>query len=273
MEEATSENVLAGIAMGRRAAYMYGQHLARAPRGHVDTGLGKAPALGSAGIAAPTETVGRTAEELVIDGVRFVFQYTPASEAPAELTFYLPELKAFCGAEIVSHTLHNLYTLRGAKVRDALKWSGYIDEAIRLFGDAEVVLRQPPLAAVGQRAHHGLPAASSATPTAISTTRRCAWQRGPYAAGDRRASSVLPAIAARASSPTAATTAPCATTRRRSTSSISAGTTATPRILNPLPPAEPRARYVESMGGARRGAGEGAGCLRQGRLPLGRRGC
>ena len=138
MEEATSENMLAGSTMGRRAAYMYGQHLAHAPRGHVDTGLGKGPAFGSAGIIAPTETVGRTGEELVIDGVRFVFQYAPASEAPAEFTFYLPELKAFCGAEIVSHTLHNLYTLRGAKVRDALKWSGYIDEAMRLFGDAEI---------------------------------------------------------------------------------------------------------------------------------------
>jgi alkyl sulfatase BDS1-like metallo-beta-lactamase superfamily hydrolase len=74
-----------------------------------------------------------------IDGVRFVFQYAPESEAPAELTFYLPEAKAFCGAEIVSHTMHNLYTLRGAKVRDALRWSGYIDEAIELFSDAEVV--------------------------------------------------------------------------------------------------------------------------------------
>jgi alkyl sulfatase BDS1-like metallo-beta-lactamase superfamily hydrolase len=74
-----------------------------------------------------------------IDGVRFVFQYAPESEAPAELTFYLPDAKAFCGAEIVSHTMHNLYTLRGAKVRDALRWSGYIDEAIDLFSDAEVV--------------------------------------------------------------------------------------------------------------------------------------
>jgi len=137
-EEATSENMLAGTTMARRAEYMYGQHLAHSPRGHVDTGLGKGPALGSTGIVVPTETVGRTGEELVIDGVRFVFQYTPASEAPAEFTFYLPDHKAFCGAEVVSHTMHNLYTLRGAKVRDALKWSGYIDEAMRLFGDAEV---------------------------------------------------------------------------------------------------------------------------------------
>lgn len=139
LEEATSENVLAGVAMGRRASFMYGMRLARSPRGHVDTGLGKAPARGTVAILAPTDLVERTPQELVLDGVRFVFQYAPESEAPAELTFYLPEAKAFCAAELATHTLHNLYTLRGAKVRDALRWSGYLDEALRLFGDAEVV--------------------------------------------------------------------------------------------------------------------------------------
>jgi len=139
MEEATSENVLAGIAMGRRAAFMYGLPLPRNPTAKVDTGLGKAPARGTTGIRAPTITVDRTPQEMEIDGVKFVFQYTPESEAPAELTFYLPEVKAWCGAEIVSHTMHNLYTLRGAKVRNAAKWSGYIDDATRRFGDMEVV--------------------------------------------------------------------------------------------------------------------------------------
>ena len=139
MEEATSENVLAGVAMGRRATFMYGMPLARSERGHVDSGLGKGPARGTLGIAEPTDLVDHTPQEMQIDGVPFVFQYAPESEAPAELTFYLPEARAFCGAEIVTHTLHNLYTLRGAKVRDALKWSGYIDEAIELFPDAEVV--------------------------------------------------------------------------------------------------------------------------------------
>ncbi|MEK6788707.1 MAG: alkyl sulfatase dimerization domain-containing protein [Pseudomonadota bacterium] len=138
MEEATSENVLAGVTMLRRSMFMYGKSLAHTPRGHIDTGLGKAPAYGTVGILAPTELITRTGQELDIDGLRFVFQNTPASEAPAEMTFYLPELKAFCGAELASHTLHNLYTLRGAKVRDALKWSGYLDEALNLFGDAEV---------------------------------------------------------------------------------------------------------------------------------------
>jgi len=139
LEEATSENVLAGVAMGRRASFMYGMRLARSPRGHVDTGLGKAPARGTVGILEPTELVDHTPQELAIDGVRFVFQYAPESEAPAELTFYLPDAKAFCAAEIATHTLHNLYTLRGAKVRDALRWSGYLDEAMQRFGDAEVV--------------------------------------------------------------------------------------------------------------------------------------
>ncbi len=139
MEEATSENTLAGIAMMRRATFMYGTPLPRSPTGHVDAGLGKAPAIGTLSIREPTILVDRTPQEVTLDGVRFVFQYAPESEAPAELTFYLPDLKAWCGAEIVSHNLHNLYTLRGAKVRDAVKWSGYIDDALRRFADMEVV--------------------------------------------------------------------------------------------------------------------------------------
>ena len=139
LEEATSENVLAGVAMGRRATFMYGTRLPRDARGHVDSGLGKTPARGTIGLSEPSELVDHTPQELTLDGVRFIFQYAPDSEAPAELTFYLPDAKAFCGAEIVSHTLHNLYTLRGAKVRDSLRWSGYIDEALARFGDAEVV--------------------------------------------------------------------------------------------------------------------------------------
>jgi alkyl sulfatase BDS1-like metallo-beta-lactamase superfamily hydrolase len=139
MDEATSENTLAGIAMGRRAAFMFGTSLPRSPTGHVDSGLGKGPAIGTIGIREPTAVVDRTPQAMQIDGVDFVFQYTPESEAPAELTFYLPAFKAWCGAELVSRTMHNLYTLRGAKVRDAAKWSGYIDDAMHRFGEMEVV--------------------------------------------------------------------------------------------------------------------------------------
>lgn len=138
MAEATSENIIAGIGMGRRAGYQFGRRLSRSERGHVDDGLGKEAAFGTFGILAPTDIVDRTPQAMTVDGIRFVFQYTPESEAPAELTFYLPHAKAYCGAEIVSRNMHNIYTLRGAKVRDALKWSNYIDEAITLFGDADI---------------------------------------------------------------------------------------------------------------------------------------
>jgi len=140
MEEATSENVIAGTAMSRRAMFMYGKQLPRTERGHVDSGLGISPAFGSFGLLQPTEIIDRTPQALDIDGIQFVFQNAPHSEAPAELTFYLPHVKAFNGAEVTSHNLHNLYTLRGAKVRDALLWSHYIDESIELFGEAEVYL-------------------------------------------------------------------------------------------------------------------------------------
>ena len=138
MEEAVSENIIAGTAMGRRAMLMYGKHLARSERGHVGSGLGKGPAFGSVGVIEPTEIINATPQEKTIDGVQFVFQNAPSSEAPAELTFYLPQLKAYCGAEVATRTMHNLYTLRGAKVRDAVKWSGYINEMIDLSAGAEV---------------------------------------------------------------------------------------------------------------------------------------
>lgn len=139
MEEATSENVLAGPAMGRRAIFMYGRDLPRSERGKVDNGLGKEPAAGTIGILAPTDLIGATPTALSIDGVDFIFQYTPGSEAPSEMTFYLPAVKAFCGAEVMSRTMHNLYTLRGAKVRDATRWAGYIEDSRVTHPEAEVM--------------------------------------------------------------------------------------------------------------------------------------
>lgn len=138
IEEATSENIITGTAMMRRSIYMYGKDLERNKFGHVGTGLGKGPAFGEVSITKPTVLIDRTPTKLSIDGVKFEFQYAPESEAPAEFTFYLPDYKAFGGAELVSRNMHNLYTLRGAKVRDALKWSGYIEEARNIFGDADI---------------------------------------------------------------------------------------------------------------------------------------
>ena len=138
LEEATSENLLAGNAMARRSTFQFGKDLPRSPEGLVDNGLGKAVAYGSVGILRPTLVVERPREEHVIDGVRFIFHNVPGSEAPSEFTFSLPDFKAWCGSELVSQTLHNVMTPRGAKERDALRWVRYMDEAIGQAAGAEV---------------------------------------------------------------------------------------------------------------------------------------
>jgi alkyl sulfatase BDS1-like metallo-beta-lactamase superfamily hydrolase len=137
LHAAVSENVVAGTAMKRRGSYMYGVLLPKGPRGHVDAGLGKGvPLLGDEGLIAPTEEIAETGTELVVDGVRIVFQVTPDTEAPSEMNFHFPDHRVLCMAENCTCTMHNLYTPRGAPVRDALAWSTYLQEAIDLFGDA-----------------------------------------------------------------------------------------------------------------------------------------
>ncbi len=135
MEFAVSENVLAGNVMSRRASYMFGALLPRDARGAVGVGLGQGISNGEITLIEPTDTITMTPEERVIDGVRFVFMNTPFAEAPAELMFYLPDSRAFYAAEEANATLHNLYTLRGAEVRDARLWSRYLGEAVATFGD------------------------------------------------------------------------------------------------------------------------------------------
>ena len=134
LEEAVSENVLAGNAMGRRATYMYGALLPRGPKGHVDAGLGKTVSLGQVSLVPPNELIKETGTKLTVDGVEIVFQMTPDTEAPAEMNFFFPQMKALCMAENCSCHMHNIYTPRGAQVRDAKSWSYYINEAIDLFG-------------------------------------------------------------------------------------------------------------------------------------------
>jgi alkyl sulfatase BDS1-like metallo-beta-lactamase superfamily hydrolase len=140
MEHAISENVYAGVAMARRAGYMYGAALDRGPRGAVGAGLGQTTSTGTVTLIPPTDPIQATGDERVVDGVRMVFQLAPGSEAPAEMHFFFPERRALCVAENATHTLHNILTIRGAVVRDAHAWAGYLSEAVELFGEeADVV--------------------------------------------------------------------------------------------------------------------------------------
>lgn len=141
MEHAVSENVYAGTAMNRRAAYMYGAALARGPQGQVGAGLGQTISTGEVTLIEPTDIIDTTGHEETVDGVRMVFQMAPGTEAPAEMLTYFPDHRALCAAEVTTHNFHNLLTLRGALVRDPHVWSKYTTETIDLFGgDAEVVL-------------------------------------------------------------------------------------------------------------------------------------
>jgi alkyl sulfatase BDS1-like metallo-beta-lactamase superfamily hydrolase len=134
LREAVNENIVAGPAMVRRALFQFGPFLPKGPRGQVDAGLGKGVPGGVQSLIAPSEEICGTGTELVIDGLRVVFQNTPDAEAPSEMNFHFPEKRLLCMAENCTHTLHNLYPLRGAQVRDALAWSKYINEALCLFG-------------------------------------------------------------------------------------------------------------------------------------------
>ncbi len=129
-----SENVYAGNAMNRRLFYQYGLNLPAGPHGYVGQGLGQGTSNGAVGLIAPTRIVEDDIEEMRVDGVLMIQQNTPNTEAPTEMNTYFPEHKALWMAENVVASMHNIYTLRGAPVRDPLRWSKYISEALFMFG-------------------------------------------------------------------------------------------------------------------------------------------
>jgi alkyl sulfatase BDS1-like metallo-beta-lactamase superfamily hydrolase len=139
-EHTVSENVIAGNAMLRRALYQFGALLPRGPAQQVDCGLGKSISAGRVTLVLPNDTITHTGETRTIDGVEFVFQMAPETEAPAEMHFYLPAFKALNLAENATHNFHNLLPFRGAQARNSLDWSKYIQEAIDLWGDEAEVL-------------------------------------------------------------------------------------------------------------------------------------
>ncbi len=138
--EAISENVIAGPAMTRRADYMFGWLIPRGVTGHVSSGLGPVRAYGTVTLVPPNDSITQPIESRTIDGVRFEFQLTPGTEAPAEMNFYLPDLKALCMAENANGAMHNLLTPRGAQVRDARGWADYLLESRRRYADKSDVV-------------------------------------------------------------------------------------------------------------------------------------
>jgi alkyl sulfatase BDS1-like metallo-beta-lactamase superfamily hydrolase len=143
MEHAAAENIIAGNAMRRRAQYMYGFSLPISDRALVDTGLGKALSRGTVSLIAPNDLIKQDYETRTIDGVEMEFHLVPGSEAPAELLIYVPQFKLLDMAEDATHTMHNLYSLRGAEIRDGRLWSRYIGDAIARYGDkTDMVIAQ-----------------------------------------------------------------------------------------------------------------------------------
>nr|WP_236585721.1 alkyl sulfatase dimerization domain-containing protein [Bordetella pseudohinzii] len=140
LEHAVAENVMAGTAMSRRASYMYGNLLAPSPTGQVGAGLGTTTSAGTVTLIPPTDIIQKTGEKRTIDGLTYEFLYAPGSEAPAEMLYYIKELKALNTAEDSTHTLHNTYSLRGAKIRDPLAWSKYLNQALAMWGDEVEVM-------------------------------------------------------------------------------------------------------------------------------------
>ena len=142
LKHAISENVYAGIAMARRAQYQYGTVLEKGEKGALSIGIGMGQSTGTVTLIAPTYEIGEDVPKLTIDGLEIEFQLTPGTEAPAEMNAYFPKYRALWMAENCTGTLHNLYTLRGAQVRDANDWAKYIIEADQRFCDKTDVVFQ-----------------------------------------------------------------------------------------------------------------------------------
>ncbi|MEN3288971.1 MAG: linear primary-alkylsulfatase [Bradyrhizobium sp.] len=143
MEHAVAENVIAGAAMTRRAQFMYGINLPVGERGQVDIGLGKTLSRGTPSLIPPNDTIKQDVETRTVDGVTIEFKLVPGSEAPAEMLLYFPQFKLLDMAEDATHTMHNLYTLRGAEIRDGRMWSRYIGDAIARYGNrTDIVIAQ-----------------------------------------------------------------------------------------------------------------------------------
>jgi alkyl sulfatase BDS1-like metallo-beta-lactamase superfamily hydrolase len=249
MEAVVAESVLPGPAMNRRAQYQFGGLLPRGPRGQVDIGGGKALSRGTVSLVPPTRTIKDPIEAHRVDGVEIVFQLAPQTEAPAEMHLFYPAFRALNLAENATHTMHNVYPIRGAQVRDANAWARYLNEAIDRFGrDTDVVFAQHQWPVWGNRRvldylgkqrdlykylhdqtvrlmNHGYTADEIAERLALPESLARTWHvRGYYGTVSHNVKAVYQRYLG--------------------------WYDANPAHLNPLPPVERARKYVEYMGGA-----------------------
>ena len=249
METVVAESVLPGPARNRRGQYQFGGILPRGPRGQVDLGGGKTLSRGTVSLIAPTRTITEPIEAHTIDGVEIVFQLAPQTEAPAEMHLFFPAFRALNLVENATHTMHNIYPIRGAEVRDANAWARYLNEAMDRFGrDTDVVFAQHQWPVWGNHRvldylgkqrdlykylhdqtvrlmNHGYKADEIAERLALPTSLEQTWHvRGYYGVLSQNVKSVYQRYLG--------------------------WYDANPAHLNPLPPVERGRKYVEYMGGA-----------------------
>ena len=231
--------------------YQFGPLLPFGPLGQVDAGLGKTVPLGTSGLVAPTETISETGAELDVDGVRIVFQNTPDAEAPSEMNFFFPDMRLLCMAENCTHTLHNLYPIRGAQVRDALAWSKYIHEAMRMWGDhTDTVFRESPLAALRRRRREPLPRTAARRVPLDARPDAAAGEPRPHARRDRGGTHHDFPIASPKQSHVQGYYGTVSHNVRSVYNRYLGWYDGNPANLHPHPPVDAANRYVEMMGGA-----------------------
>jgi alkyl sulfatase BDS1-like metallo-beta-lactamase superfamily hydrolase len=265
LEHAVSENIIAGPAMLRRARFQFGATLPASAEGELTSGLGPRPSLGTSSLVAPNTIVDRTGQELKIGDLTLVFQVTPGTEAPAEMNFYLPQLRAVFMAENANQTMHNLLPARGALVRDAKAWADYLTQSIRLFGDkSDVMFAAHGVPRFGQAKiadflsshrdaykflhdqsvrlmNNGLTASEIAETLALPESLASRWyNRGYYGTMSHNAKAVYQRYLG--------------------------WYDANPANLSPLPPEPAAKKYVEAMGGPAKVMGQARKAVDQGEL-------
>ena len=268
-EHAVSENVIAGNAMSRRAQYMYGVFLPPGEKSLIDTGLGRTVSKGNVTLIAPTDTIAKAADRRVVDGVEMVFQLTPGTEAPSEMNLYFPQFRMLNVAENVTHNMHNLYTLRGAEIRDAIAWSGYIEQTRELFADkSDVMIAQHHWPKWGQANIDGMLRKHRDLYKYIHDQTVRLMNQG-YTPREIAAQLKLPPSLANEWS-----TRGYYGTLSHNTKAVYqkylGWYDANPANLDPLPPAESAQRYVEYMGGANAVHRSGTEGFQERQLSLGR---